>query len=379
MQPFTLLIKPSGSDCNVDCTYCFYKCRASEVGAGRQRMSEEVLEKLVKDYMELKFPLAGFAWQGGEPTLMGLDFYKKAVEFQKKYGFSGQEVGNSLQTNAILLNEKWCRFLHEHKILVGVSIDGPKELHDYYRLDHSGAGTWDRVMRAIDNCKKFDVEFNTLTLLNDRNVVQPNEVFDFLVGLGVKFLQFIPCVELDTTTGEVTKFSVTPEQYAEFTCRVFDRWVEFGPGKLSIRDFDSILSYYVSGRHTICTFDKQCSQYIVIEHTGDAFCCDFFVEPKWRLGNIFETPIGKLANSAVKRKFARNKKNLCNKCLVCRHLDICRGGCMKDRAPFDKDNFGRESYYCEAYKRFFDYAGPKFMQIAADINSGKIVRDPDIS
>ena len=375
MQPFTLLIKPSGSDCNVDCTYCFYKCRASEVGTGRQRMSEEVLEKLVKDYMELKFPLAGFAWQGGEPTLMGLDFYKKAVELQKKYGFSGQEVGNSLQTNAILLNEKWCRFLHEHKILVGVSIDGPKEVHDYYRLDHSGAGTWDRVMRAIDNCKKFDVEFNTLTLLNDRNVVQPNEVFDFLVGLGVRFLQFIPCVELDTTTSEVTKFSVTPEQYAEFMCRVFDRWAEFGPGKLSIRDFDSILSYYVSGRHTICTFDKQCSQYIVIEHTGDAFCCDFFVEPKWRLGNIFETPIGKLANSAVKRKFARNKRNLCNKCLLCRHLDICRGGCMKDRAPFDKDNFGCESYYCESYKRFFDYSGPKFRQIAADINAGRIARE----
>ena len=375
MQPFTLLIKPSGSDCNVDCTYCFYKCRAAEVGQGRQRMSEEVLERLVKDYMGLGFALAGFAWQGGEPTLMGLDFYKRAVEFQKKYGRAGQEVGNSLQTNAILLNEKWCRFLHENKFLVGVSIDGPKEMHDYYRLDHSGAGTFDRVTRAIENCKKYKAQFNTLTLLNDRNVGHPDEVFDFLVGLGTKFLQFIPCVELDEVTGKVTDFSVTPEQYADFQCRIFDRWVEYGPGKLSIRDFDSILSYYVTGRHTICTFDRQCSQYIVIEHTGDAFCCDFFVEPRWRLGNIFETPIEKLAASAKKREFARSKKNLCNKCLVCRHLAVCRGGCMKDRAPFDKDNFGRESYYCETYKRFFDYAGPRFMQIAADINSGRIVRD----
>ena len=378
MQPFTLLIKPSGSDCNVDCTYCFYKCRPAEIGEGRQRMSDEVLETLIKDYMQLGFPLAGFAWQGGEPTLMGLDFYKKAVELQKKYGKSGQEVGNSLQTNAILLDEKWCRFLCESKFLVGVSIDGPKELHDYYRVDHSGAGTWDRVMRAIENCKKYDVEFNTLTLLNDRNVRHPDEVFDFLVALGVKYLQFIPCVELDAVTGEVTDFSVTPEQYGEFTCRVFDRWVEYGPEKLSIRDFDSILSYYVTGRHTICTFDKQCSQYIVIEHRGDAYCCDFFVEPKWRLGGIMDTPIGKLAGSALKRKFARNKRNLCNKCLVCRHLDICRGGCMKDRAPFDKDNFGRESYYCEAYKRFFDYAGPKFMQIAANINAGQMRRDQNL-
>jgi len=375
MQPFTLLIKPSGSDCNVDCTYCFYKCRPAEIGRGRQRMSEEVLEKLVKDYMQLRFPLAGFAWQGGEPTLMGLDFYKRAVELQKKYGFAGQEVGNSLQTNAILLDEKWCRFLHQSRFLVGVSIDGPKEMHDYYRLDRSGAGTFERVMRAIENCRGHKVEFNTLTLLNDVNVKHPDEVFDFLVGLGVKFLQFIPCVELDAVTGRVTDFSITPEQYAEFQCRIFDRWVEYGPGNLSIRDFDSILSYYVASSQTICTFDKQCSQYIVIEHAGDAYPCDFFVEPKWRLGSILQTPIEKLAAGALKRKFARNKKNLCNKCLVCRHLAICRGGCMKDRAPFDKTNFGRESYYCEAYKRFFDYAGPKFMQIAADINAGRIVRN----
>jgi len=372
MQPFTLLIKPSGSDCNVDCKYCFYKCRAPEVGRGKQRMSEEVLERLVKDYMELRFPLAGFAWQGGEPTLMGLDFYKKVVELQKKYGVSGQEVGNSLQTNAILLNEKWCRFLSENKFLVGVSIDGPKEFHDFYRLDHSGAGTFDRVMRAIDNCKRHNVEFNTLTLLNDRNADHPDEVFDFLIELGVKFVQFIPCVEVDPETGEIADFSITPKQYGDFLCRLFDRWYAYGPRKLSIRDFDSVLSYYVTGRHSICTFDRQCSQYIVIEHNGDAFCCDFFVEPKWRLGNIFETPIEKLAVSSKKRTFAQAKKNLCNKCLVCRHLAVCRGGCMKDRAPFDKENYGRESYFCEAYKQFFDYAIPRFMQIAAEINAESV-------
>lgn len=369
MQPFTLLIKPSGSDCNVDCTYCFYKSRAPEVGQGKQRMSDEVLEKLVKDYMQLRFQLAGFAWQGGEPTLMGLDFYKKVVEFQKKYGASGQEVGNSLQTNAILLNEEWCRFLHENKFLVGISIDGPKEFHDYYRLDHSGAGTFDKVMRAIHNCKEYNVEFNTLTLLNKRNAAHPDEVFDFLVGLGVKFVQFIPCVEVDPATGKIADFSITPEQYGEFLCRLFDRWCAYGPRNLSIRDFDSMLAYYVTGRHSICTFDKQCSQYIVIEHTGDAFCCDFFVEPKWRLGNIFETPIEELATSRKKRAFAKAKRNLCNKCLVCRHLAICRGGCMKDRAPFDKDSFGKESYFCEAYLRFFDHALPRFMQLAAEIKA----------
>jgi uncharacterized protein len=332
-------------------------------------MSDEVLEKLVKDYMQLKFPLAGFAWQGGEPTLMGLDFYKKVVELQKKYGSPGQQVGNSLQTNAVLIDDKWGPFLHENNFLIGISIDGPKEFNDYYRLDHSGAGTFDKVLRAIQTCKEHKVEFNTLTLLNNINADHPDEVFDFLVENGVKFLQFIPCVELDQATGKVTDFSITPTQFGEFLCRIFDRWYEYGPTKLSIRDFDSVLSYYVAGKHTICTFDKQCSQYIVIEHTGDAFTCDFFVEPKWRLGNIFETPIEKLAASSKKREFARAKQNLCNKCLVCRHLAICRGGCMKDRAPFDRESFGKESYFCESYKRFFDYAIPKFVQLAAEINA----------
>ena len=369
MQPFTLLIKPTGSDCNVDCKYCFYKDRAPGIGRGKQRMSDEVLEKMIKDYLELRFEVSGFAWQGGEPTLMGLDFYKKVIELQRKYGASGQQVSNSLQTNGILLNEKWCRFLQQHNILAGISIDGPKEFHDYYRVDFSGAGTFDKVLRAIDNCKRYNVEFNTLTLINARNVEHPDEIFNFFIENEIKYLQFIPCVETDPATGEIADFSITPSQYGEFLCRLFDLWYEFGPEKLSIRDFDSILSFCISGKHTLCTFDKQCSAYIVIEHTGDAFCCDFFVEPKWKLGNIFQTPIGQLAASEKKRAFARAKQKLCNKCLICRYLAVCRGGCMKDRAPFDKNNFGRESYFCEGYKRFFAYTMPRFNQIAAKLKA----------
>ncbi|HUW18861.1 MAG TPA: anaerobic sulfatase maturase [Sedimentisphaerales bacterium] len=373
MQPFTLLIKPSGSDCNLDCKYCFYKCRAPELGRGRQRMSDEVLEKLVRDYMKLGFPEAGFAWQGGEPTLMGLDFYERAVELQKQHGSAGQVVSNALQTNAILLDDKWCRFLHNNKFLVGISIDGPKELHDYYRVDHSGAGSYDRVMRAIENCRRNEVEFNLLVLLNNKNAGHPDELFDFLIGLGTRYIQFIPCVEADPATGNIADFSVTPGQYGEFQCRIFDRWREYGPRKLSIRDFDSILSFCLTGRHTICTFDKQCSQYIVVEYTGDCFPCDFFVEPKWKLGNIFETPIEELAASEKKRTFARAKRNLCNKCLLCSHLALCRGGCMKDKTAPGK-RWDTESYFCESYKRFFDYAMPRFMQIAADISADSNVQ-----
>lgn len=370
MNPFTLLIKPSGSNCNIDCGYCFYKSRSPEVGKGRQRMSDEVLERLISDYLQLGFRMTEFAWQGGEPTLMGLDFYKKVVELQKKHGRSGQQISNSLQTNGILLDDEWCKFLHENKFLVGISIDGPREFHDYYRLDYSGKGTFDKVVSGIEKCKGHQVEFNTLTLLNAKNVEHPGKIFDFLISLGVKFMQFIPCVEIDPNTGKIADFSITPEQYGEFLCKIFDLWCDYGCEKLSVRDFDSILSYCISGRHNICTYDKQCSQYIVIEHSGDAFCCDFFVEPKWKLGNILDIPIEKLASRKTKRDFARNKQNHPNKCLMCRYFFLCRGGCLKNRIGSNGYDFSKETCFCEAYKRFFDYSMSKFMQIAAQIKAG---------
>jgi len=376
MKPFTLLIKPSGSDCNLDCRYCFYKNRAPGLGRGRQRMSYDVLEKLVKDYMKLQFPFSGFAWQGGEPTLMDLDFYRKTIELQQNYGTSGQEVSNSLQTNAILLDNEWCIFLQENKFLVGISIDGPKELHDYYRLDSGGNGTFERVMRAIERCKQHKVEFNTLTLINNITADHPDEIFDFLIDLGVRYMQFIPCVEVDPKSSQIADFSASPSQYGKFLCRIFDRWMKYGPQNLSIRNFDSILSYCISGQHTVCTFDRQCNHYLVIEYTGDAFPCDFFVDPKWRLGNIMETDIEKLADNATKLNLMQNKLKLCNKCFTCRHLEICWGGCLKDRSPSDPQNYTSESYFCESYCTFFDYAMQRFMKVADKFRSGSLVR-PD--
>jgi uncharacterized protein len=374
MKPFTLLIKPSGSDCNLDCRYCFYKDRAPDVGKGKQRMNYEVLEKLIKDYMVLKFPLAGFAWQGGEPTLMGLDFYEKAVELQRSYAASGQQVSNSLQTNAVLLDDKWCDFLRENKFLVGISIDGPKELHDYYRLDLGGRGTFDKVMQAIKRCKEHKVEFNTLTLVNNITAEYPNEIFDFLINLGIRYMQFISCVETNPETNQIADFSVSPKQYGKFLCRIFDLWMKFGPQNLSIRDFDSILSFCIGGRHTVCTFDRQCNHYIVIEHAGDVFPCDFFVDPKWRLGNIMDTPIEKLASNAFRLDVMQNKQRLCNKCFSCRHLAVCWGGCLKDRMPLDPKKLTCESYFCESYSMFFDYAMPRFMKVADKFRSGSLVR-----
>ncbi len=383
MQPFTLLIKPSGSDCNINCEYCFYRDRAPEFGQGRQRMSDEVLKRLIKDFMQLRFPVVGFAWQGGEPTLMGLDFYKRAVELQKKYGKPGQQVSNKLQTNGILLDTQWCRFLHDNKFLLGISIDGPRKFHDYYRLDRSGSGTFDRVMRAVENCKRYKVEFNTLVLLNNRNVEHPDELFDFFVENDMTYLQFIPCLERAprrfasqnrSSGGKIADFSITPQQYGEFLCRIFDRWYSYGPQKLNIRQFDSIVTYYVMGKHTICTFSEQCAGFMVVEHAGDCFGCEFFVEPKWRLGNILETPIKELAVGGKRRTFARAKQNLCNKCLVCTYLAVCRGGCVKDRVRLNDRRAPRESYFCQGYKHFFDYTMPRFTQIAAAISVGSAAR-----
>lgn len=365
MRPFTLLIKPTGPDCNIACEYCFYSCKKELFEKGAHRMSEKVLDTLVKDYLTLRFDASAFAWQGGEPTLMGLDFYKKLVDLQQKYGSGGQMVTNSLQTNALLLDDDWCRFLAEYKFLVGVSLDGPEEYHDHYRKDRTGEGTFDRVLSAIEKCRKHNVQFNILVLLNDKNVAHPDELFDFFTGRKIKYLQFIPCVEKDRS-GQIAPYSITADQYGDFLCRIFDRWLEYGPERLSVRIFDSVLSHCLGAGNTECTFGPQCNDYIVIEHNGDAFCCDFFVEAKYHLGNILQTPIGDLAASEKKRLFSRQKRNLHDKCLICRHLDFCRGGCPKDRI-ITGAGYKAPSYFCAAYKKFFDHALPRLWNIAAKL------------
>ena len=355
-RPFTLLIKPAGPDCNIACEYCFYACKKELFAAGAHRMSEEILEPLVKSYLRLQFPISIFTWQGGEPTLMGLDFYKKALQLQQQAETEDQAVSNVLQTNGILLDDAWCEFLAEHKFLCGISLDGPKEFHDYYRKDQAGKGTYDRVLSGIECCRRHGVEFNILVLLNDRNVEHPDELFDFFTSQDLLYLQFVPCVEKNSTDpSQPAAYSISPEQYGEFLCRFFDRWLDGWTQKLSVRTFDSMLSYLLGQSHTECTFERQCNDYIVIEHNGDVYCCDFYVTSETRLGNILETPIEQLASHPVKQAFSRKKAEIANKCLVCRHLDICRGGCPKDRAALTGTHKA-PSYFCRGYKMFFDHA-----------------------
>jgi len=370
MRSFMLLIKPAGPDCNLDCRYCFYSGKASRFGSGAHRMSEDVLEAMVRDYLGLGFPVNNFAWQGGEPTLMGLDFFRRVMELQQQYGQDGQAVGNALQTNGILLDSKWCRFLHDYNFLLGISLDGPQHLHDHYRRTRGGKGTYEQVMTGIVHCRAHRVEFNVLVLLNDRNVAAPDELFDFFVEQEFLFLQFIPCVEKDSKTNQPTEYSITPQQYGDFLCRIFDRWMEYGPDKLSIRLFDSVMSYYVNGRHSNCTFGPRCDDYVVVEHNGDVFCCDFYVEDKWRLGNLLDKPVGELYGSERKREFARRKTKVSNKCFICRYFPVCRGGCPKDREVLSGDAKAL-NYYCASYKQFFDHASTTLMQLPGQYHQSR--------
>jgi len=374
----SVLIKPAGPDCNLRCNYCFYRQKAAMFDATKgktHRMSDKVLETLIRDCMQAG--IRTFSWQGGEPTLMGLDFYRRAVELEIRYGPPGATVANALQTNGVLLDAQWARFLAEYRFLVGLSLDGPKRLHDVYRKDASGKGTFDRVMRAAKIMRDAGVEYNVLCLLNDRNVKEPEAVYDFLAQNEIYFMQFVPCVEpgtrrADRAAGqkgsgsiEPAPFSITPEQYGEFLVRVFDRWVEDFPN-VSIRDFDDLLLLELGEMPGTCTTSERCGSYVVVEHNGDVFACDFFVVARWRLGNIMERPLGEIIQSAAVEEFARAKSDLGKTCKKCKFLQKCWGGCQKHRIVLD-GKLTDPSYFCKSYKRLFAHAADTMPRLAEQI------------
>jgi len=355
-KPFQLLIKPVGADCNLRCKYCFY-LRAHELYAaeGRHIMSDEVLERMISGLLRYRFPETVFAWQGGEPTVAGLDFFKRAVEVEQKHGAPGQSVGNGLQTNGILLDDEWCRFLHDYHFLVGLSLDGPKEVHDALRVDMGGHGTWDKVMASARRMEQNEVEYNILCVVNSLNVKLGKDLLRWFIDQGFNYLQFIPCIEpgLD--------LNVPPEAYGEFLCDVFDYWAKEGFGKVSIRDFDAMLTQQMHGVSPLCTFGRVCNHYIVIEHTGDVYPCDFFVYDEWRLGNVMDAPLHTFMETEKYRLFAYQKDKV-PACRGCTWRSICHGGCQKDRVATGA--FTDPTPLCAAYQRFFEHAMPKFKKLA---------------
>lgn len=371
MKPFTLLIKPVSFDCNLRCEYCFY-LRAEEVyGAGRHRMADDVLGEMIKQMMGYGFPETVFGWQGGEPTVAGLDFFRRVIEFQKKYGKTGQVVGNALQTNATLIDEDWARFLAEYHWLVGVSIDGPREIHNRYRKKAGGGETFHAALRGLKELRKANVAVNALALVSKANVKRARQVYDFVRGQKFDFIQFIPCVEADPRTGKPAPFAVTGEEFGDFLCEVFDAWKIDGPGKVSVRYFDAVRRYLLDGGHDLCVMAKRCDAYLLVEYNGDVYPCDFFMYDEWRLGNLMETPLCEIGETPLRKKFAAMKAAGLAACADCEWIGFCHGGCPKDRQAFG-DPRETATPLCAAYRKFLPHAVPFFRELDAKLKRERV-------
>ena len=390
----TILAKPGGPLCNMACRYCFYLEKAHLFGAqGSFIMSSEILEAFVRQYIALQdAPEVQFVWQGGEPTLLGVAFFRKVVELQKKYA-NGKKVANSIQTNGILLDDRWCGFLTDNGFLVGLSIDGPRKLHDRYRVDKRRRPTFDRVMRGLAFLKKHDTEFNTLTVVNNVNSGYPLEVYRFLKEVGKGFMQFIPLVErkpdkearelglelgLPPVPGEkgapspVTPWSVNPNQFGEFYVQIFDEWVRQDVGKYFVQFFDVALGNWMGHGSTLCVFAQECGYAGVLEHNGELYSCDHYVYPKYKLGNILNKSLGEMLGSPGQRKFGSDKfEMLPNDCRKCEVRFACNGECPKHRFMHTPGGEPGLAYLCPAYKRIFSHMAPYMRLMAELVLSGR--------
>jgi uncharacterized protein len=369
MLPFHLMIKPAGPKCNLDCKYCYYTGKSEYYPQSACRMDYDTLERLTEAYLA-NSPTGEvvFGWQGGEPLLMGVDFFRKAVELQLRYRKPGQFVSNAMQTNATLIDDEWAEFFSENNFLLGVSIDGPADLHNTYRVDRLGKNTHSKVVRAIELLRRHGVEHNALVTVNRANARRPQKVYSFLKSLGLEHLQFIPIVE---TTGfggsEVTEWSVRPDHFGEFLCTIFDEWCSIDIGRMFIQFFESALGVIMMGRPSVCVFQKTCGRALVVEHNGDLYACDHFVYPSHLRGRVESVEsLAAMVDGQEQHAFGIAKADLSSQCMECRWLAYCGGDCPKHRVTFAGD--GKPiSYLCPSYKRFFGHAEPALQGIAAYI------------
>ncbi len=367
MRPFSLLIKAASADCNLRCEYCFYLDRAGLYPDSKvHRMDEKTLEKMISSYMATSQPQYAFGWQGGEPTLMGVDFFRKAVEFQEKYGRRGAMVANGLQTNAILIDDEYAELFAKYKFLVGVSLDGPAEIHDRFRKNLAGNGSHAGVVKAIDTLGKHNVEYNILSLVSASNVKNARTVYEYYRENNFNYLQFIPCVEFDDDN-KILPFAINGEDWGDFLCEIFDMWYPKDTRTVSIRLFDSILVLLVEKQRNICHIGRNCCQYFVVEHNGDVYPCDFFVRKELLLGNIHEDDWDSLQKSEKYREFGAKKADWQNKCAQCEFLYICSGDCLKHRIYGTVENPRNLSWLCEGWKKFYRHSLPKFKKLAEQI------------
>ena len=362
---FHVMLKPAGAACNLECRYCFYLRKQALYPGVTSRMSDEVLEQFVRDYLFAQTASeVHFAWQGGEPTLMGLDFFRKAVELQRRYAPSGVKITNSLQTNGVLLNDEWCRFLKVERFLVGLSLDGPRDLHDAYRVNKRGQSTFEKVYRALKRLQRHGVEYNILCVVHRVNAMHPLRVYRFYKREGVQFIQFIPAVE-GAPNGDVTEWTVSGKAWGDFLCAVFDEWVREDIGRIFVQLFEVALEAWLGREPSLCVHARTCGDCLAMERNGDLFSCDHYVSPDYYLGNIMQTSLGQMVASPFQRRFGTDKwdtlPRMCRKCDV---LFACHGGCPKHRFIRTPDGEVGLNYLCEGYQRFFTHIAP-YMQAMA--------------
>lgn len=398
---FHVMSKPIGPICNLDCSYCFYLEKEEmyvQEGRGRRpswQMSDEVLETYIRQYIQQQdADEINFAWQGGEPTLLGVEFFRKAVTIQQKYA-EGKTVHNALQTNATLLDSSWGDFLAAHRFLVGVSIDGPPELHDTYRVDKHGQPTFDRVMQGLDSLKKHGVEFNTMTVVSRANSQHPERVYQFLKDLGSTFLQFIPLVEraspgpmaseqgliqlmlappprLGEADAAVTDWTVRAEEWGTFLTTIFDEWVRRDVGRIYVQHFDVALGIWLGYGSSLCVFSETCGKAVALEHNGDLYSCDHFVYPQYRLGNVREQSLQEMIFSEAQTKFGRDKVDtLPRYCRECEVRFACHGECPKHRFLRAPDGEWGLNYLCAGYYHFFNHIDPYMRAMVGLLQSGR--------
>ncbi len=354
----SVLVKPASAVCNLDCEYCFYLDRDADPyrDLPARVMPADVLERLVDGFLFYSYPVSIFAFQGGEPTLAGLSFFEKLVELQQKFGRPGQTISNSLQTNAVLLDDAWCAFLKRYSFLTGISLDGPEEVHDRYRFNRAGHPTWRKVMDAVARMQKHGAEFNILCVVSQANVDKPRQLYQFFRSIGADHLQFIPLAEFHPD-GTPMPFTIAPEQYGRFLCELFDAWWP-DRRRVRIRFFDNLAEALAGMKPGSCTLHESCDSYVVVEYNGDVYPCDFFVESGWKLGNLMLDSFAEIARRQRRHAFATKKTLPHDECRICEYASICHGGCPKLRHG-PRRNFEDLDYFCSAYKMIYSRAtGP---------------------
>jgi uncharacterized protein len=369
------MAKPAGAVCNLDCSYCFFLKKESLYPGSRFRMSDAVMESYIRQTLAAHagVPEVTIAWQGGEPTLMGLDFFRRTVEVEKRHLQPGVTILNTIQTNGTLLDREWCVFLRENKFLVGISMDGPRELHDVYRRDRGGGPTFEKVLRAVRLMQEEQVEVNILCTVNAANSRHPLEVYRFFRDeLKAAYVQLIAVVERANDTGfqegdTVTDRSVTPEEYGRFLIAIFDEWLRRDVGRMFVQVFDGVLASWLRGYSSLCVFRPTCGDGVVLEHNGDLYSCDHFVEPRYLLGNIGEDRLRELVDSKPQRRFGQDKSDsLPRYCRECRFLFTCHGECPKNRILRTPDGEPGLNYLCAGLQAFFAHVD-RPMRIMADL------------